>query len=199
MKPTPQQIEIWRNRPYSWSQHSAWEYDKFAWYDRYILGNSTPSTPALEFGKKFADSVEWGTPMAPVIIYPIVEHGLKAKLDDLELVGYLDSWDPENKKLAEYKTGVKKWDQKRVDNHHQLTFYALLHYLVDGIKPEDIEMVLQWLPTCVRADYSYGFVDPAEIHTFTTTRTMRDVLQLATEIKATRKAMEKYVEQQARA
>ncbi len=188
---TPEQKQAWSLRAYSWSQHSCWQYSKDDWYNRYILGNSTPSNPALDFGKKFADSVEWGTPMAPVLIYPKVEFGIKTKIDTLELVGYLDSWHPEELKLAEYKTGVKKWTQKRVDEHGQLTFYALLHYLSDKIKPEDIHMTLQWLPTKTFPDFTFGLT--GEIHTFETARTMRDVLMLATEIKATRKEMEEYL------
>lgn len=189
---TPTQLTTWLVRPYSWSQHSLWQYDKNAWYDRYILGLQTPSTPALEFGKKFADSIEWGTPMAPVTLLPIVEHGITTKLDDLTIVGFLDSWDPEDLRIAEYKTGVKKWDQKRVDQHGQLTFYALLHYLKDKVKPEDISMFLEWVPTCVRPNMTYGFTDPAVIHHFDTRRTLRQVLELAVEIKATRGEMEEY-------
>lgn len=185
------QRKIWEKRPYSWSQHSSWQYDKNEWYKRYILGESTPSNPALDFGKKFADSIEWGTPMAPVLIYPKVEYGIKASLDRLELVGYLDSWCPERLRLAEYKTGVKKWDQKRVDEHGQLTFYALLHYLANQIKPEDIHMILQWLPTKTHANFTFGLV--GEIHTFETRRTMREALMLASEIQSVRKEMEEYI------
>jgi hypothetical protein len=193
MTHTPTQIASWQRRPYSWSQHSSWQYDKHAWYDRYILGNSTPSTPALEFGKKFADSIEWGTPMAPVTTLPIVEHPMTAQLDSLELVGYLDTWHQEELILGEFKTGVKKWDQKRVDAHGQLTYYALMHYLRDKVKPEDITMFLEWVPTCVRPDFTYGFTTPAVIHHFNTRRTLRQVLELAVEIKTTRIEMEAYI------
>lgn len=185
-------IKTWSARPYSWSQHSSWQYDKNQWYDRYILGNKTPSSPALEFGKKFADAAEWGTPMAPILVYPITEHGITAKLDDLEMVGFLDGWHPEEKKLIEYKTGKAKWDQKRVDEHGQLTFYALLHYLANQIKPEDIHMTLQWLPTTTLPDFTFGLI--GEIHTFETSRTMRDTLILAADIKSTRIEMERYAQ-----
>lgn len=192
MKPTKAQIAAWRARPYSWSQHSSFEYDPWQWYCRYILGHDMEETPELKFGKKFADAVEWGTPMAPLTVYKFTEHCVKAVYDKFEVLGYLDSYDKENK-LAEYKTGKKKWDQKRVDQHGQLTFYAFLLWLRDKKKPEDLEMILQWVPTCYRADFSYGFTDPAVVHTFETRRTMSDVLKMAGEIKTRRKAMEAYV------
>ncbi len=191
MKCTKQQLARWLARPYSWSQHSSWDYDKEQWYDRYILGNSTPSTPQLEFGKRFGEAAEWGNPMAPLTIYTYMEHCVKATLDGVELVGFLDSYDKENL-LAEYKTGVKKWDQKRVDETGQLTYYALLLWLRDKKKPEDLKMVLEWVPTCFRPDLSYGFTDPAVVHTFETSRTMTDILKLGADILITRKAMEKY-------
>lgn len=131
--------------------------------------------------------------MAPVIIYPVVEYGINTTLEKLDLTGYMDSWCPDSLRLAEYKTGVKAWDQKRVDTHGQLTFYALLHYLHSQIKPEDISMVLQWLPTITRPDFTFGFPDPAEIHTFATSRTMLDILKLSQEILKTRKDMEEYI------
>ena len=191
IKPTEAQIAQWLARPYSWSQHSSFKYDKSQWYLRYILGQDTEESPQLKFGKKFADAVEWGNPMAPLTIYEFTEHCVQSTLDGLDLVGHLDSYDKKNL-LAEYKTGVKKWDQKRVDQHGQFTFYALLLWLRDKKKPEDIEMILQWVPTAFRADFTYGFTDPAQVHTFTTSRSMADVLRLAGEIKKCRKEMHEY-------
>lgn len=196
MKHTRAQVKAWKERPYSWSQHSSFEYSPEQWYDRYILGLPMEESPQLKFGKKFADAVEWGKPMAPLTVYTYTEHAVKAILDGIEVLGFLDSYDKENK-LAEYKTGAKAWDQKRVDKHGQLTFYAMLLWLRDKKKPEDLEMILEWVPCCFRPDYTYGFTDPAVVHTFDTKRTMRDVMMMVGEIKMRRKAMEEYVKSRA--
>lgn len=190
-------LKPWHERPYSWSQHSAWEYDKNEWYKRYILGEKTPETPALVFGKKFAESVEFKTPMAPVIIYSKTEHGVTANLDGLNLVGYFDTWEPDELKLVDHKTG-KVWTQKKVDETGQFTFYCLLNYLTLKVKPEDHDIKLQSIPCGTRPDFTYGFdLDEngnAQIFTFDTRRTMRDILQLASDIKTRRKEMEVYAQ-----
>ena len=190
-KKNKEKLELWRARPYSWSQHSSFEYDPAQWFNRYIMGEKMPDTPELKFGKAFADAVEWGKPLAPLTVYAFTEHCVKAVYDGFEVLGYLDSYDKENL-LAEYKTGKKPWTQKRVDQHGQLTFYAFLLWLRDKKKPEDLEMILQWVPTCYRADFTYGFTDPAVVHTFTTSRTMADVMRMASDIKKRRAEMEKY-------
>lgn len=199
MKASSPQIKAWLLRPYSWSQHSSFDYNPEEWFKRYILGEEMAETPQLKFGKLFAEAVEWGKPMAPLTVYRLTEHYVEAPLSDFKVNGYLDSYDRlkhDRPHLAEYKTGAKAWTQKRVNEHGQLTYYAMLLWLRDKIKPEDIDMILQWVPTSLQKDYSYGIALDAEgkahVHTFETSRTMADVLKLVGQIEDRRRKMYEY-------
>lgn len=197
MKPTEEQINRWRQRSYSWSQHSSFSYSPEQWYSRYILGEATPETPSLKFGKALSESVEWGTPMAPCLIYKSVEHKLEGELDGLKLVGYMDSYDPDELKMCELKTGEKKWTADRVDKHQQLDFYAMILYMSHKVRPEDLHITLQWMPTGTRSDFTFGFIldkeGKAQIHSFETRRTMLQILKMCADIKKTRSDMEAYI------
>lgn len=197
MTHTPEQLNTWRLRPYSWSQHSSFDYSPYEWYSKYLLGTKTEETPALLFGKRFADSCEAGTPLAPVTLYEVVENPLESFLGDIPLVGYEDSWCPSQSAIREFKTGIKPWDQQRVDNHGQLSFYALLHWLQDKLHPKDLTIHLDWLPTQTLPDFTLDFKRDENnnpiIHTFETKRTMTDVLRFASEIKARRALMEAFI------
>jgi len=205
MIPTPEQIEIWRGRDYSWSQHSSFKWDPRQWFDKYVLGLEEEPTPELIFGKAFADALEAGKPMAPMTLLSVVEQPFKVPFDGFTLIGYADTFCGETKrKIGEFKTGVKPWDQARVDGHGQLTLYAFMNYLANGVRPEDVEMYLEWVPTkkvprdngdFSGHDYHIAFRDeePLPIR-FDTTRSMTDALMLGGEIQATRKMMEQYIE-----
>ena len=188
-------ITQWRNRSFSWSQYSSFSYSYQQWFDKYILGKEQETTPQLRFGKDFAKAVEDNTHTAPVLRYSHVEHEIRVNHPDgFPMVGVFDSWSPSTLELGELKTGVKPWTQKRVDEHGQLTYYAMMLYLKDKIKPEDIKMTLQWLPTGFHGDFSYDFTNKENplIHSFETRRTMLEVLELLSDIKTARKNMEKY-------
>lgn len=190
-------LTTWRSRPYSWSQHSSWAYNPHEWYKRYVLGEKMPESPALLFGKAFADSCEAGAPLAPVTLYSVIEHPMEAELDGIALTGFGDSWEPSTRLLREYKTGVKAWDQKRVDEHGQLTMYSLLLWLIDKTRPEDLTIHLDWLPVVTTPsftlDFQRGEDNQPVIHTFETNRTMTDILRFASDIKRTRTDMEAYI------
>lgn len=199
MAPDPR-ITAWLSRPFSWSQLSSWEFSPEQWFENYILGKEQPTTAALTFGKDFAKSVEEDRHVAPVITYSKREFNVSATFGDIALVGQFDCWEPDEKKLIDHKTGVKPWSQKRTDGHRQLTFYAMLLWLTEQIKPEDIQFTIQWIPTGVRPDFTFGFLsDPPVPQTFHTKRTMVDVLTLMSEIRKARKAMERYAKQRLKA
>lgn len=187
-----ERIAKWLQRPMSWSQISSWEWGSYQWFEKYILDKPIEETVALKFGKEFATAVEHNKHTVPLTVYKKNEYEIRGTYDGIPYVGILDSWNPETKELAEYKTGVKKWDAKRVSGHRQLTFYAMLLYLFEGIKPEEVKMILQHVPTEVKSDFTYNFVDENKVLTFETSRTMLDVLELMKDIKVARVMMEKY-------
>ena len=195
-----EQIEKWKNRDYSWSQHSSFKYDPEQWFRKYILGIESPKTAELEFGSTIGKKLETDPTFLPQIKrHSKMEHEFKCKLGNITLVGYADSFCTiTDKKLEEYKTGVKPWDQKRVDEHGQLTMYALMHYLITKTRPEDVEIKLWWMPTrrVENGDFTVEikFIEPIEenIKSFSTKRTMKDILNFGAEIKKVYRQMELY-------
>lgn len=184
-----------KDRPLSWSAISSFEYDPEQWYQNYYLGIKTPPTPEMIFGKKFADSCEAGKPLAPVTLLSKMEQGFKVVFGDIPLIGFADTFDHiGKKKIGEYKTGIKAWDQKRVDEHGQITMYALMNYISSRIKPEDTKFFLEWIPTKKMGDYSIEFAhNPPQVIHFKTKRTMKDILEFGARINSTVQKMEDYI------
>ena len=194
-----EKIAQWKRRPVSWSQISSFEYDPEQWFKRYFLGEESTS-PELEFGKKVGKLLETDPTFLPQIKRQSkMEHEFKCEFKGMELIGYADSFCTiTNKKMEEYKSGVKLWDQKRVDEHGQITQYALMHFVMTKIPPEELEITLWWMPTKREESGDFkvkiSFIEPIEknIKMFHTKRTMRDVLIFGERINKTRKEMEKY-------
>ncbi len=192
-----------KSRPLSWSSISSFEYNPEQWYKKYVLGETLPITPELIFGKIFADSCEARTPLAPITMLSQMEHPFAVVFGKIPLVGYADTFCKETlKNTGEFKTGVKKWDQKRVDDHGQITMYALMNYITNKVKPDECEFFLEWIPTkkvdiengdFKGYDYRVEFAsNPPEVHHFKTKRTMQDLLNFGTYINKVYKEMENY-------
>lgn len=182
-----------KTRPLSWSQINTFYYDPEKWYDKYILGkDSEPPSPEMEFGKVFAKSCEDRKPLAPVTLYSEVEFPLEVNLGDIPLVGYMDTYEP-NKAFIDHKTGKKEWTQKRVNEHGQLKMYALMLYLMYKIKPEDLKISLEWIPT-KNDNGIVTLVEPIKVHHFDVKITMADILKFGTYIKKTVQQMESYAQ-----
>lgn len=210
----------WKKRPLSWSAISSFEYDPEQWYQKYIVHGPCirgdektgfcfiakmysfvcpviAKSKEMDFGSLIGKKLETNPKFLPIVPrHNKMEHEFKCKFGKLELVGYSDSFCLITlKKLAEYKTGKKAWDQKRVDEHGQLTMYLLMHYLITKIKPEDMEeIMLVWMPTQDNGDFSISFIEPIEknIKIFYTKRTMMDILQFGKRINSVVKQMEEY-------
>lgn len=192
-------IAAWKKRPYSWSQHSSFDYDKDQWFLSYVLGVKGDPSPAMLFGNVVGQSLATNKPMADVPRQPHMEYEIKVKLDDFSVLGYFDSYNcgrcdicSDMKQLEEYKTSgnTNKWNQKSVDTHGQLTYYCMLLYLRDKVKPEDVAIRLHYIP--VEEDASFEMAVVGKPQSFNTKRTMTDVLRLMVEIKKRRKEMERY-------
>lgn len=160
---------------------------------------SDHTCPAIEtsiemtFGKIVGERLAADPKYLPhVKRYPIFEHEMRCTFGKIPLIGYADGWNPPVFNLGEYKTGKKKWDQQRADEHGQITMYCLMLWIIDKIHPERITADLHWLPTQDMADFSISFIDESQIHSFTTKRTMKDVLEFGSRITRTYSAMEAY-------
>lgn len=187
-----------KTRPLSWSAISSFEYDPEQWYKKYVLKEEDPASKEMLFGSLIGKQLEKNSSFLPSIIrHSKMEHCFKVTFGKIPLVGYADSFCTiTNRKLAEYKTGKKAWDQKRVDEHGQLTMYCLMNYITEKISPEEIDITLIWMPTQENGDFTISFVEPIEenIKIFKTKRTMQDILKFGARIKSTVKAMEEYAQ-----
>jgi len=100
-------------------------------------------------GNRIGDSIGTDKSEVPDLVPPgVKEYEIRSTFEDIELVGYADHFCPSMLVLHENKTSPnkKRWTQRKVDDHHQLTMYALMLNLRDGIEPEDIEMWLNFIP-----------------------------------------------------
>jgi hypothetical protein len=141
-----------QNRALSHSQLSSWEYSKEEWYKSYILGERSAPSAEMIAGSIIGDAI--GTPDNPIPdLNPpgVKEFELHANWEGINMIGYCDHYCPDMRILHENKTSPNKrrWTQRKVDEHNQLTMYALMLNLRDGIEPEDIEMYLNFIPVAL--------------------------------------------------
>lgn len=184
------------DRPLSWSQISCFEYNKEEWYTRYVLGEKSQPSREMEFGKEVGKKLETDPSYLPMIPrHSKMEHEFVCSFGGIHLVGYADTFcDKTFILLGEYKTGKKKWDQKRVDSHGQIDMYLLMNWIINKVRPEDVSITLVWMPTMETNDFKITFVDDIEenIKIFTTKRTMKDILNFGIRINKVFKEMQEY-------
>lgn len=179
----------------SWSAISSFEYDPEQWYQSYIL-NIRQESRELSFGSYVDKKLQEDPAFLPQVErYPVMQHEMRIVFDGVPLVGFADGWDPLKLRLKDDKTGKKAWTQKRADETGQLTMYALMLYLIDKVKPADLELFISWLPTEEKGDFYIGFRDtPVVPKVFKTKRTMLQLLQFGQRIKTTLAAMQSYAQ-----
>lgn len=200
-------VKKFKERPLSWSSLSSWEWDKKEWAKKYLDGIELPPGPELIFGKAFADSIENGTCVVPELLSALQkkkEHEFKCKFGNIELIGYGDAFcDDTFRILDEVKTGVKEWDQKRVEQHGQLTMYCLQNFIINKVKPEEMDINLFWIPTEKKElengdfggfDYSIDFKYPITVERFKTSRTLSDIINFGIYIKKIHQEMLAFAE-----
>lgn len=188
------QIEGWKKRPYSWSQHQSFrDFDKEDWYKKYILGEPIPTNKRMLFGKVVGERIEKDPTYIPQLPRGLMEYGIEVDMGDIRLVGYMDAYEPVSKTISEYKTSSKDgWSQDKVDKHNQLDFYCLLLMLKENTKPEEVTINLYHLVTIEEGDFSIKFASPFTLNIYQTNRTTRDILLFGAEIIKMRDEMEKY-------
>lgn len=190
--------DLLKNRPLSWSSLSSFDYNPEEWFKRYILGEPTKPTAEMVFGKKIGTLLEKDPTFLPQVPrLSKMEHPFNVVFNGIPLVGYADSFCTEtNRKLKEFKTGKKAWDQKRVDSHGQIDMYLFMHFITTKIPPEEVHVELVWMPTQENGDFSISFVPDIEknIKIFQTKRTMGQILQFGARINKTVEAMQEYVD-----
>ncbi len=182
----------YKKRPLSWSAISSFQYDKDQWYRKYILGERQSENAAMTFGKLVGERLAKDPTYLPNVPRgDIYEYELRSSIKKIEMLGFIDSYSPDKKLLLEFKTG-KAWDQEKAQNHGQLRMYALMLYLKEKIKPEDLTIKLVSMETEARGDFSMTFVKNMKPLIFDVKLTTKDVLMFGAEIIKITKQMEEY-------
>lgn len=194
-KKQKEMMKKWSMRPYSWSQHNSWDWSKTQWFDTYILNERGDASHAMIFGNVVGASIDTDAPLSAVPRQSHMEYEVRAKLGDIELLGFFDSYDPVSKKMEEYKTSSNdtKWTQDAVEKHGQLTYYCMLLYLRDKVDPEDVSIRLHYIP--VGENQSFYMEVIGKHVTYETRRTKKDVFEMMVEITKRRKLMEIYAKE----
>lgn len=191
------QIAKWLARDFSWSQLSSFEWNKEDWYKKYILDERTEPTAEMLFGTKVGTAIANDPAFLPDLPrYAVFEDKIRVNFSGFWLIMYLDGWTQKSKQLGEYKTGKRPWDQKRADEHGQITMYLLGKWLLDKIHPDNVDCYLHWLPTEQDGGFEISFAG-TKIHTFHTKRTIRQVADFGVRIKRVRKEMLEYAQNHA--
>lgn len=128
------------------------------YYKQYFFNLKPIETPQLGFGRDVTDILERrveGTPelieqlkSVPRFTHTNVElrETLIRKYDGkkVEVLGFMDAYEPEINHIIDYKTGVAPWDITRLSSSEQFKLYSLLKWTVT----EEIPQVsIIWIPT----------------------------------------------------
>lgn len=193
MPKTDPRVIKFKKRPLSWSSISQFRYDPEVWYDKYINGAKQRATGPIVFGKNVGERLASELDFLPEVPrLKEYEHELLVKIGRIECIGFLDNFDLEAKSFSEFKTG-KKWTQEKANTHGQIDMYAAMIYLKYGIKPEDLDIKLIWLPTEEQQDFRTDFVKDMKPVIFPVKKTMRDILLFMTSIQVIHKEMLDYI------
>lgn len=176
----------------SYSQWDLWLKNKPEYKRIYFYGGKSFENGATRYGKKLANALELDEDDGDEVIQ-LVKHFLPkysslghkllvpAVVDKQSFIlrGDLDSFDPPTLAFDEFKTGSVPWTQRKVDSFKQITWYTTLIYLSNRKLPPKIRLI--WAPTEKKANGE--IIATGDIHTFSTSRTVLDCLQLLNSAK----------------
>lgn len=134
----------------SWSAINLWNINKEQFRDRYYRNIKFPDTVYTLFGKEVHKALETEK-FKDVPRYSHSEYKIEVLIEDIPILGYIDSFEESTHTLLDYKTGSMKadgsprWTQSDVEKHDQLPFYALLVKEKFGSVDKNCKLV--WLVT----------------------------------------------------
>lgn len=180
-------LDLSRQKYLSHSQYSLFKKDPEEYRRRYIFGEESIVTEAMEFGKRFAEGLELDdseyldVEIARLQLpnYPKAEYKIRTTIGGITLLGILDKFDPKKKRIGEIKTG-RKWTQGMVDKSTQLKFYDLLILGKYGVQPSEI--ALYWLPTV--CDENGTRLSGEPLKTFKTSHTMTELMVFLADVQS---------------
>lgn len=186
--------------PYlSWSRYSLFLKSKREFHKRYILEQPQLPNKYFEKGKELGEYKETGEiphyiddPLLEAVgdavpRLDLMEHEVKVKIKDYDLLMYSDSCKKDFTEFYEYKTGKldsktgnKPWDQHAVENHEQLDFYAVCYYIKSGIIPK---ATLYWIETEIQEINGEEVLRyTGHVESFERTFTEDDIVKMMTKI-----------------
>lgn len=183
-------------KPLSWSAMSSFMYDKEQWARKYVDGIIDPPNAQMGFGNVVGQKLASDPTFLPAVPrYAQFEKKLEGKIGEIELIAFLDSFDPETKAFFEYKTSSNKtkWTQKSAEAHGQLDFYFLLLWLNYQIPPEKVRCSLHYIPVHETGDFQME-ISKESIKFFEVCKTTKDILKFGAEIKKIYKEMITYAD-----
>jgi hypothetical protein len=160
------------NLPKGYLSHSSmslWHSSKDQYRKKYY-GSDTYDldTVYTRLGKEVAEILE--DPKAKkkhpqlkkVPAYKIAEHQIEQVIDGVPIKGFVDSFDPEKKRIIEYKTGIRKdgvapWDTVKVKKHNQVLLYALCTKEATGEVDKNTKLIwleTAWLEKCEVTEFN---------------------------------------------
>jgi hypothetical protein len=204
-----EKIDKFKKRPLSWSSISSFTFNKSnakdEWYNNYILDHKEPPSEEMKYGSKIGKMMELDSNFLPEIPrYGKDEYKFSVKYNGIKLVGYADSFNHITcKQLGERKTGkhgAYEWSQKKCNDIFlggQLTMYCFMNYIQNKVKPEDVEIVLSWIPTDKHEDENFKVsIDRVgDIQHFKTKRKMQDIIEFGLYINKVYKQMEEFIKE----
>ena len=168
--------------------------------ERYLYNGAKFTNRGMAFGKKVATALEedelTGDMQLDILLVDLPKFELrdaplhaeiKIGKEVIPLFGKIDSLKQDMTAFKEYKTGVEKWTQRKVDEDKQITFYATMIYLLTKKIPHDIELI--WIPT-VQDPETQEIRATGEIVRFPTKRTMSHILNEIVDIRKVWKEIE---------
>jgi len=162
----------------SYSRLMCWERSPELYYHRYILGERY-TNKFMEFGSWFADLLEnkkkADNPRVERLKlflpeYPEREEKIKVEYKGIPLLAKPDGINWKKKLIGEFKTG-KRYTQEMTDKSDQLTFYALVCWILKG---KLFQTQLHWIETIEAEDGGIDITGFAK--TFKTKRGIKDFL-----------------------
>lgn len=132
----------------SYSAMTCWMTNQLRFRREYFEQGDKLDTKYLRFGKGIAKMIEEGkhkTLLPDLIVYEFPEFEIQCNVKGVEILSFIDNYDPTNNVFREIKTGKHAWTQSKVQKHEQLLFYATALKHSVGKMPEYCD--LDWLET----------------------------------------------------
>lgn len=192
--------------PYlNYSQMSTWESSPSSYIKIYVDGKKLGTNRGMALGTVVAEAVEndeeTGDALIDLVVAGLPKFEIRDKFMWMELKGKPpvplrirpDSCKADYTGLKEYKTGPKKnWNQKKVDENVQITFYATGLYILSGKIPDDIELV----HAVTGLDEQRHPRLTGEIVRYPTKRTYADILKMMARMRKNWREIGEMVEKQ---